>query len=237
MRGFSGQPLGVAAVLLLGASGCALKPADTATASYPSAGLYTPGSTLGASDPTDVPTPGMGLGNRCVALVAGADAGAPTKGTLRIQYSTQTKQGRYAPRNCTAAWLETADGQYVATLEIGAGLRRPGLVYWQDHACTEKPGPDVVTSATLPDHEKPHKAMWSGVDFGGKPVPDATYKLFIEVTESDKEPGEFAVFDIVKGPLPFSMDAPVDFEGSLKQVTLSWEVAAEGSPGGAARGN
>src|SRR3954463_1465795 len=140
-------------------------------AMYPSAGLYTPGSTLGASDPTDTPVEGAGLGDRCVDLPAVPDAGAtaaPTAGTLQVDYQTQSLDGRYAPKNCTAVWIETADGQYVATLELTAGLRRPGLVYFQDHACTEKLGPDALTSATRTDHVKPHVAMWSGEDFAGK---------------------------------------------------------------------
>jgi len=216
-------------LLLLAPIGCSLDTAESVPSAYPSAGLYTPGSTLGASDPSDVPAEGAGLGNRCVALTPAASPG--TTGTLTLEYETQSLLGRYAPRNCTAVWIENAQGQYVATLEIGAGLRRPGLVYFQDHACTEKPGPDAVTSATLPDHKKTHKAMWSGVDFAEQPVADGPYKLFIEVTESDKEPGELTEIAIDKTATPFAMDAPVDVEGPLLRVSLTWEVEPAGSPG------
>jgi hypothetical protein len=219
------------------ALGCGPAARDIAPSDYPSAGLYTPGSTLGASDPTDTPMVGVGLGNRCVVPGHPADAGAgppSTAGTLQVDYTTQTQHGRYAPKNCTATWVETAAGDYVATLEIGAALRRPGLVYWQDHACTDKPGPDVVTSATLPDHTKPHKAMWSGVDFAGNPMPDGAYELFIEVTESDKEPGDFAAFELQKGPMAFSVDEPVAFDGPLQQVTVAWSPAPAGGTSGAA---
>jgi hypothetical protein len=174
----------------------------------------------------------MGLGNRCVPLVNMPSTFS--MGTLRVDYTTQTQHGRYAPKNCEAAWIETSNGQYVATLEVRAALRRPGLVYWQDHACTEKLGPDVVTSATLPDHKKPHAIMWSGVDLGSNPVPDGTYKLFIEVTESDKEPGEVTTFDFDKGPTSTSVEAPVAFDGPLLQVTIAWASMPGGRPGGAA---
>jgi len=195
------------------------------SSSYPSAGLYTPGSTLGASDPTDTPTEGAGLGNRCVSLPFGGtpDAGPlGAEGTLTLSYMTRSYDGRYAPKNCTAVWIETADGAYVATLELTAALRRPGLVFWQDGACTEKLGPDAVTSATLRNHDKLHEVTWTGRDFEGKSVPDGQYVLHIEITESDKEPGELNSFDITKGPMPYTMELPVALEGPLAQGTVTW---------------
>jgi hypothetical protein len=192
---------------------------------YPIAGLYTPGNTLGASDPTDMPAPEVGLGNRCAPLPGPAvpDASVGTEGELTLELQTQTRMGRYAPKNCSAIWIETLDGAYVATLKLTAALRRPGLVYWQDHACTEKLGPDAMTSATLKDHSRPQMAIWSGRDFDGNPVPDGMYKLYVEVTESDKEPGELEVFDLMKGPVPFSIEAPVAAEGFLVSLVLTWE--------------
>jgi hypothetical protein len=228
---------GLVCAWLLAASGCALEAPDRGQQSFPSAGLYTPGSTLGASDPTDTPQPGAGLGNRCVSLPPfDPDAGVATEGTFELEYTTMTLMGRYWPRNCTAVWIETPAGQYVATIELTARLRRPGLVYWQDHACTEKLGPDAVTSATLPNHDKPHMAMWSGRDFEEKPVADGMYKLFIEVTETDKDPGEFATFDFMKGPAPYEMDLAVPAEGPITSVKIAWKPGTEGSTGGATSG-
>ncbi len=195
-----------------------------AASEYPTAGLYTPGSTLGASDPTDMPSAEVGLGNRCIPLPAVDDASVGTPGELSIEFQTQTKMGRYAPKNSSAVWLETSDGAYVTTLKLTAGLRRPGLVYWQDHACTEKLGPDAIASATLREHTKVQTALWTGRDFEGKPVPDGLYKLFIEVTESDKEPGELEMFDVMKGPAPFTLEPPVGAEGYLVSLSLTWEV-------------
>lgn len=215
----------LAYVLCCAALACSADTTKPVPAMYPSAGLYTPGSTLGASDPTDTPVAGAGLGDRCVALPPVPDAGAPgapTDGMLQLDYQTQSLMGRYAPKNCTAVWIETADGAYVTTLEVTAGLRRPGLVYFQDHVCTQKLGPDAITSATRTDHVKPHTAMWKGDDFMGNPVADGMYKLFIEVTESDKEPGELTTFDFTKGPMAFMTDEPVDVEGPLLSVKLAW---------------
>jgi hypothetical protein len=72
------------------------------------------------------------------------------------------------------------------------------------------------------------------VDFADLPAADGAYKLFIEVTESDKEPGELSTFDFQKGPTPFAIDAPVAPEGPLLQVTMSWELAPGGGTSGAA---
>lgn len=221
---------------VLVASGCAMESPDRGMEAFPSAGLYTPGSVIGASDPTDMPQPGAGLGNRCVSLPAlDPAAPAPTKGTLTLDYKTVSLMGRYRPRNCTAVWIETPAGQYVATIEIGAMLRKPALVYWQDHACTEKPGPDVVTSATLDHHEEPHQAIWNGLDFEQKPVPDGPYKLFIEVTESE-DPGEFAMFDFMKAAAPEERELEVDIEGPIEQAKISWKPMPEGTAGGSTSG-
>ncbi len=224
------------ALALLVTSACEVESTPVEPSAYPTAGLYTPGSSLGASDPTDTPTPGAGLGDRCNPLPAADPAVASTKGKLELEYATQSLDGRYAPHNCTAVWIETPGGAYVATIELGAALHKAGLVYFQDHACTERLGPDVVTSATLVDHVKPHMATWQGLDFEEKPVPDGPYKLLIEVTESDKEPGELSEFMFDKGPLPFEMELPVDFEGPLAQVTLKWTVMTQAGGGSAGIG-
>ena len=204
---------------------CGIEQPQAEQTAYPISGLYTPGNRLGASDPTDTP---MGLGDRCKSFPKLAEGEAGTEGMLTVQYATRTVDGRYAPKNCTAAWIETPDGRYVATIEIRAALHRDGLVYWQEHACTEKLGPDVVSTATLADHERMHMVGWKGLDLDGMPVPDGPYTLYIEVTESDKEVGEVATFEVTKGPEAFDIDAPVDFEGLLEAVQLTWEPEGNG---------
>ena len=219
----SGGELGELAPLsmTLAALGCSAEPPEPSPRNYPTAGLYTPGSRLGASDPTDVPLPGAGLGQRCVTPqgAGAADAGADDM-VLSVVYETRTQNGRYAPKNCEAVWVETVEGQYVATLEVTAGLRRPGLVYWQERACTQELGPDAVTSATLNAHRE-HKVSWSGLDFQGRAMPDGQYKLYVEVTETDKDPGELQIFDFVKG-VESTTDAPVDEEGPIVRLSITW---------------
>jgi hypothetical protein len=215
-------PITVGVTAFAFAVSCAPEAEAPTARDYPTAGLYTPGSMLGASDPTDVPLPGMGLGQRCVtpAGAGSADAGTMDENVLTVTYETQSLDGRYAPKNCEAVWVETPEGQYVATLEVTAGLRRPGLVYWQERACTQELGPDALTSATLREH-KEHEVTWTGVDFMGRPMPDGPYKLYVEVTETDKEPGDLATFDFVKGP-ESSVDAPVSADGPITKLNITW---------------
>lgn len=191
--------------------------------SHPSSGLYTPGSTLGASDPTDIPPMRV-----CTSLPPGPgaiDGGAVgTSGTLTIEYMTKTYDGLYAPRNVTAVWIETTNEQYVATLELQAAVRRKDLVYFQDHTCVDQLGPDAIVSATLRSHDKMHVLSWTGLDFEGKGVPDGDYQLFIEMTETDLEPGQLNVFGIIKGPSSYTMPLQVPLEAPLTQVTATWAV-------------
>jgi hypothetical protein len=179
------------------------------------------------------------LGDRCLTTDAGAgdaardeddedDAGTPqlpagTAGEVVLVYRTRTLMGRYWPHNCTAVWIENDEDEYVATLELTAGLRRPGLLYFQEHACVDQLGPDAITSATRRDHESPHEVRWSGVDALDRPVPDGSYTLYVEVTESDKDgPGALETFDVVKGPAPTSVELPVLADGALVQASLAW---------------
>jgi hypothetical protein len=224
----------LARATLLAAFGCGIDPDAEQAPLQPQPGLYTPGNLLGAGGSMEPVVEDPGLGDRCTPL-ATPTGSLLTAGTLQIEYQTQSQDGRYAPRNCTAVWIETPAMQYVATLELTAGLRRPGLVYFQDHACTSKLGPDAVTSATRTDHVKAHSAIWNAVDFNGQLVPDGPYKLFIEVTESDKEPGESFELDFSKVATPFTIDAPVDVDGPLLQLKLTWKP--KGSTGGAAGSN
>jgi hypothetical protein len=57
-------------------------------------------------------------------------------------------------------------------------------------------------------------------------VADGDYKLVIEVTESDKEPGEITTFDFQKGPMPYEQELAVPFEAPIERASLTWEPGA-----------
>ena len=201
-------------------------------------GLYVPGSTLGASDPTDMPVKKPIVSDRCRAFVVPAadggtdgDGQTPTAGTLRVQYSTQSLAGDFAPKNCGAAWIESADGRYVSTLEIRAVLRRAALVYLQEHVCEDQLGPDVISEATTSNHDKAHMLSWSGTDFTGQLVPDGTYQLMIESTETDKAPGELVSFAFDKTAIATSLQPDLTADGPLSALTLTWRPSPEAQRG------
>lgn len=220
---------GIISIALL--CGCVGAADSESTLEYPQAGLYTPGNTLGASDPTDSLQTAPPA-DRCKPAAgdpAAEDAGAATGGgTLRVEYSTQPTGGTYAPKNCGATWIENAAGDYVATLEIRARLRRPSLAYYRERACDSQPGPDIMASATTPDHTRAHVVMWSGRDFAQRVVPDGTYTLFIEATETDRAPGQFEGFEFAKGPEPFDVSPPVSEDGPVRELRLNWKPGGRG---------
>lgn len=206
-------------------AGCGVEEPGVDPYAYPTTGLYTPNSKVGASDPTDFPM-AMALGDRCKAPFAtGPDAGVVgTEGQLQLSYQTFTYEGRYTPRNCTAAWIETEAGDYVATIEQRCAIRTDeGLVFFVDRTCLEEQGPDVRSSATLRNHMTMHEAEWNGLDLNGNPVPDGNYNVLIEVTEEDDN-SFLSTFPFVKGPEAFSVQPGINAGDPLLTVSLSWSV-------------
>jgi hypothetical protein len=203
--------LAAMALALVAASACSSDPGSTPGQSGdPLAGLYVPQSPLG------VPTPGqeeaamvtspedvgayfaVPPGDRC----AGFDAMTPpgSAGTLKTQFTTISMGGTWAPDNVGAVWIEDASERYIKTLELWAGVRKKSLYKWGVRAC-HKPEVDVVTRATLPMHQT-HEVSWNGKDLNGLLVPDGTYTLFIEVTETELDVGVTSTQAFEKGSAP-----------------------------------
>jgi hypothetical protein len=192
---------------LAAAGACSSEPGASGA---PLAGLYVPQSPLG------VPTPGeeeearvssteevdayfaVPPGDRCVGIDAMTPPGSA--GTLTTQFTTISMGGTWAPDNVGAVWIEDASQRYIKTLELWAGVRKKSLYKWGVRAC-QKPEVDVVTRATLPMHET-HEVSWNGEDLNGRPVPDGTYTLFIEVTETELDVGITSTQAFEKGAAP-----------------------------------
>lgn len=155
---------------------------------------------------------------RCVDLnPTGALA---TPGELIVDVVTQTDNGRYAPANSGAIWIETSpggqdsalspadrepsveSGNFVRSLQYWAAERRTTLVTYNATLCNQETV-DVVASATLEDHTTPHHLVWDGTDYAGRPVPDGEYVLWLEITENEFVPvsvQQRVIF--TKGPAP-----------------------------------
>lgn len=122
-----------------------------------------------------------------------------TPSTLRISATTTTTAGdQYAPRNCTAVWIESG-GTFIKTIDRKADVRRQHLVAW-----TAKAGggdTDAVSGATRASHATPLSITWDLKD-GGTIVPDGSYTIRMESTELnavDATENHQGTFTFVKG--------------------------------------
>lgn len=201
---------------------------------HPNAGLFTPGNLIGADwdaieaakdAGTDATVVDSELEN-AINEASGEDRcvdreGEPgAKGELKIEFKSKTYKGFYEPENCGAVWIEDAEGKYVATPAIWAELRTRNLFVWGARRC-KADRPDAVTSATLPDHSKPHVVTWDGKDRAGKIVPDGMYVLKIEVTEDEFNYGRLTEIPFERGSEAFTLE-PEDTEATA-DLKLTYE--------------
>jgi hypothetical protein len=231
------------AAFVLSAGGCRERAEDPrAKSARPLAGLFTPGSTLGALPPAaqsaapDGGEPGTGLSareladiesaideasgsNRCGREFAAGEGVMASEGRLSVEFETASYGGHYAPKNCGAVWIEDPEGRYVATPLLWAGIRSRTLFVWDARRCRSD-RPDAITSATLDEHGKRHSATWDGRDHAGEIVPDGRYVLNIEVTEDEFNYGRRTQISFVKSAMPQTQQ-PED-DGSVRNLTLSY---------------
>lgn len=133
----------------------------------------------------------------------------PRPTVLTFEFTSVTQNGRYAPDNVGAVWVESASGQWVHTLEFwgnvpnGSHLNRYLSVSGPDYGSffgipvTTVP-PDVVTTATLHMHKTHTGLSWNLENASGAAVPDGTYTLVIELTEAEAA-GQFLEIPFVIG--------------------------------------
>jgi hypothetical protein len=201
-------------------------------------GLYTPGSTLGAmmetSSSADAGQAMMVVeptGDRCMG-----SSGMPgTPCMMMVTFKSVPIGEHWKPKNIGAVWIEDSNNVYIKTIERWAKDRARDLYHWLDHACsTAWPEMDAVSMATFLDHNSLHSSTWDGRDFKGMLVPDGTYHLYVEVTETETNFGPLNMVSFEKGPTAFTMmypDSP-----SFTGLTISYMPSAGGSDNGAGKG-
>ncbi len=111
-----------------------------------------------------------------------ATGGSEPGGCVRVQVTTVTSDGEFAPRNVGAIWVTTAGGQFVRTLQLWGNKRSEHLVTWE--ASSQGNVVDAVTSATLKQHAA-HDVWWDCQDATGAASPPGDYRIRVEVTESN----------------------------------------------------
>jgi hypothetical protein len=118
---------------------------------------------------------------------------------LRFSVTTHSQGGRYTPKNIGAIWIARADDTWIRTLEVWANERAQYLRKYRAVNPTRN-AVDAVTSATLREHEQ-HIVVWDLRDASRTLVPDADYKVFVEVSDWDAA-GKWAAFAWTKGKTP-----------------------------------
>jgi hypothetical protein len=124
--------------------------------------------------------------------------------SLAVSVTTKTTNGKYAPDNIGAIWVADAGDKFIKTLRVWAVRRQKHLDRWT--AVTAAAGApsskvDAISSATLPNHGV-RTATWSCTNLAGARVPDGSYRVCFELTESNTA-GPLDCVPITLGPAPF----------------------------------
>jgi hypothetical protein len=214
-------------------------PTGTAQPTLPSSGLQEPpqspvaaaagsGSSsslppvaAGSGTPSAGPAGSPALGSAGRGAPSGA-AGAPpspaagsgaTLGAisgLTFDVTTAPVGYRYQPRNIGAIWVQDANGKFVKSLEVWAGIRARYLTKFSGARAGQSV--DVTASATLTSH-KAHHASWAMKDRSGAAAAPGKYSLIIELTDGDQTGKFLSVdFDTSLGPQTISPMETANFK-------------------------
>jgi len=97
-----------------------------------------------------------------------------------FQATTVAANGRYAPQNVGAIWIEDGSGRFVKTLDAWSYLRLSAAVaWWRSSAGNDA---DAVTGATRRYHG-PIQASWGCTDASGRVVPNGPYRVCMTFAE------------------------------------------------------
>ena len=152
---------------------------------------------------------------------------AQTNGTLSISVATSSTGGNYAPRNVLAIWIEDNSGKFVKTLLAYANTRKTHLNTWE--ASTTTAGSafnsvDAITGATQSSHAT-RTCSWNGTDYTGRLMPDADYKIRMELTDKNTT-GNVASFTFTKGPNTQKL-SPANVP-SFSSISINWTTSVTG---------
>lgn len=153
--------------------------------------------------------------SRMAGASSAAGAASSADCTLSVSVTTTAPGGKYRPRNVGAIWIADSSGRFVKSLDVWGNRRLSHVTAW--NAATKSAGVagnkvDAVSSATLSAH-RAHNVTWNCEDFTGQVVPDDTYRVYFEVTDSNASgPNHFESF--TKGPLAATVQgSATSFDG------------------------
>ncbi len=155
-----------------------------------------------------------GGGSSDAPIVAGA-------GSLTISANTaQTPNAVYAPANVLAVWVEDAQGNFVKTVYRASATYTNRLVAW---SATAPVGDVDGLSGASRTAMAPLAATWNMTNRAGTEVPDGTYTIRMELSDSNAntpDQNNQGEFEIIKGPTPQSQTALTS--GGFTNVSLNY---------------
>jgi len=193
---------------LVALSGCSPANANDAEFWTPSSASVESTDEDAGTDPP--PEPGTDAGT----TPPKTDAGTPKpSGTcLRVEFTTVSYFGRYAPSHVGAVWITDASGKFVKTLQEW-GVRRSGNLYnWRQSAGGNTV--DAITGATLKSHVA-HKLDWNCTNVSKARVAPGKYTVHAEFAESNVSGASNAgpTFEAAFEVGVASTDTPADSKG------------------------
>jgi hypothetical protein len=145
------------------------------------------------------------------------NVGKKTNGDLSVSIVTSTANGKYAPRNVTAIWIEDNSGTFVKTLLVNAQKRMKYLTNWLSNT-PEGNTVDAITGATSTTFGT-LACTWNGRDTLGIPVSDGTYRICVELADANYIEN-FAYFTFTKG-ISLDIQTPEN-KPSFSDISIKW---------------
>lgn len=135
-------------------------------------------------------------------------ARAQTNGTATLQFNLLSPGGPYGTAGHIAVvWVSDASDNYVETLFKQANTRQQWLLTWNTKRGTDTyvDGTSTATAAynsgAGTSYSNPYTVTWDCLDKNNNPLPDGTYKLWIEFTEAHAQ-GPLTSISFVKDSTP-----------------------------------
>jgi len=151
----------------------------------------------------------------------------PARGDVSITVTTTpTANTQFSPRNVMAAWIEGPGGAFVKTIDRHSDVRTSDLVAW-----LAKAGPtdvDAITGATRQNHTAPLSFTWDLRDRIGALMPDGTYTIRMEVSDSNAtQPAQNneGTFTFVKSSSPQRQTGLAN--GGFRNVTVDFQPVTD----------
>jgi len=146
-----------------------------------------------------------------------------TSGQLTVTATTTTANGSYAPKNIVAIWIQDSSGKFVKSMLVLAATRKIDLTNWVSATPTGNTT-DATTGATQSSHGI-RTCTWRATNVSGAVVPDGTYTIKMEMTESNSG-SRVGTFTFNKGPNAVTL-TPADIP-SFNNITIQWVPTISG---------